>query len=173
MLDPQTLSDLVEAERAQLSEARVLADIDRLRIDPRAFAGRWNFTRARRYHPCWAILQNERGHGIAYCASGFGPVLPWGLMRLEDGSPMGDDTGWLPTLLDAYFAYFGDEIPIWRVLMRRPGERPRFVTTEASWDETWKRVFDLRASDPGALYDCDHAISYASPYRADMGTALT
>jgi hypothetical protein len=172
VLDPRTLQDLVEAELAQLSDARVLAHIARLRIEARPFAGRWNFTRARRYHPCWAILQDERGRGIAYCASGFGPSLPWGLMRLADESSMGVDSDWLPTLLDAYFGYFGDEIPIWRVSMRRAGERPRFITAEASWDETWKRVYDLRASDPAARYDCDHAISYTSRYRTDQETAL-
>ncbi len=172
MLDPQSLRDLIEGELAQLSDERVLAHIARLRIEPRPFAGRWNFSRARRYHSCWAILQDERGHGVAYCASGFGPSLSWGLMRLDDGSPMGQDSGWLPTLLDAYFGYFGDELPIWRVLMRRPGEQPRFITAEASWEDTWKHVFELRASDPAARYDCDHAISYASPCRSDQATAL-
>jgi hypothetical protein len=173
VLDPRTLKDLVDAELAQVSDARVLADIGRLRIEPRPFAGRWNFTRARRYHPCWAILQNERGHGVAYCASGFGPSLPWGLMRLSGDSWMGMDSDWLPTLLDAYFGSLGDEIPIWRVLMRRPGEPPRFITAEASWDETWQRVYELRASDPAARYDCDHGIAYASPYRTDEEPALT
>jgi hypothetical protein len=150
VLDLQTLHDLIESELTQLSDTRVLSHIARLRIEPRPFAGRWIFSRARRYHTCWAILQDERGHGIAYCASGFGPSLPWGLMRLDDGSPMGQDSGWLPTLLDAYFGYFGEEVPIWRVLMQRPGEPPRFITAEASWGETWRRVLELRASDPVA-----------------------
>ena len=172
MLDPQVLQNLIEGELAQVSDARVLDHIAKLRIVPLRFAGRWIFTRSARFHPCWGLLRDRYG-GIAYCASGFGPSHPWGLMRIEDGYPMGDDTSWLPTLLDAYFSYFGDELPIWRVLMRQPGERPRFITAEDSWDETWKRVLERRASDPVGRYDCDHAVAYASPFRTEDETALT
>jgi hypothetical protein len=62
--------------------------------------------------------------GIVYCESGFGPRAPWGLVWLGDVEnehmPMGMDSQWFSTLLDAYFESFAaTELPVWRVFKIR------------------------------------------------------
>src|SRR3546814_4621244 len=48
---------------------------------------------------------------IVYCESGFGPERPWGLVHLGgQHMSMGDDSGWFPIFLDAYFGSFAPTI---------------------------------------------------------------
>ena len=57
-----------------------------------------------RTYPCWIVLEHRASNtGIAYCAYGFGPGDPWGLLFL--GGPhlsMGMDSAWFVTLEDAF-----------------------------------------------------------------------
>jgi hypothetical protein len=56
-------------------------------------------------YPCWIVLEHAPSNtAIAYCAEGFGPGCPWGLLFLEgEHLSMGMDSGWF-TYLSMRFA---------------------------------------------------------------------
>lgn len=72
------------------------------------------------------------------------------------------DCEWFTGLLEAYFECHGADLPIWRVFKSdksQPISEPRIpITEEDSWDDTWKRIKELREEDPGSRYDCGHGI---------------
>jgi hypothetical protein len=74
---------------------------------------------------------------------------------------MGMDSGWFTTFLYAFFESFACvELPIWKVIrVEADGSRTHF-TDEAAWDETWRRISELRTHDPSGRYECGHSIAY-------------
>src|SRR5580704_12824651 len=101
-IDSAGVERLVDAELSQISAASLVALIGKLRIQPRLEVRRWNYGAPNEY-PCWLVLVDPSSHvGVAYCAHGFGPKAPWGLLWLSGRrSDMGDDSGWFTSLADA------------------------------------------------------------------------
>jgi hypothetical protein len=91
-LSASTVAALVDAQLAGISDPAVRDLITRLRVEPRRELRPWNYGAPGQY-PCWIVL--------AYCAQGFGPRAPWGLLRLTSHLSMGDDSGWFASLEEA------------------------------------------------------------------------
>jgi hypothetical protein len=129
-VDPETLKSLIERELESLSDARVLAHIRGLLIEPEVVLREWDYGKPGEKYPCWTVLEHPPSEtGIAYCEYGFGPRCPWGLVSLEESEEVGSigmDSGWFTSLLNAYFESFASaELPIWRVFKETsswPGE---------------------------------------------------
>jgi hypothetical protein len=158
-VDAELLKSLIERELAHVSDERVLAHIRSLLVEPKCVHLDWDYGQPGERYPCWEVLNAH----IVYCESGFGPRCPWGLVLLggEELPSMGMDSGWFPTFMEAYFDSFPvTDLPIWRVFRTTGSKAREPVTEEDSWDATWKRVYELRESDPASRYDCDHSISY-------------
>ena len=161
------LKSWIEDELATVSDERVTSHIRRLLVEPYLVLRPWDYGEPGQQYPCWTVLDDSPNSstGIAYCASGFGPKCPWGLVWLgdegtESRAPMGMDPAWYPTFMGAFFESFGaTALPIWRVF-KEQSDRVRVpITEEGEWDATWQRRDVIQASDPVSRYHCDHSIS--------------
>jgi hypothetical protein len=96
----------IECVRAELdrTDNRFVAAIMPLLIPPRREDRDWDYGVAGQKYPCWIVLEHRPSNtGIAYCAEGFGPADPWGLLFLQgEHLSMGMDAGWFTTLEGAF-----------------------------------------------------------------------
>ena len=92
---------LVDAQLAALADPALLSLIARLRVAPRKEIRPWDYGNPHEY-PCWIVLEHRSSDtAIAYCAHGFGPRAPWGLLFLTRHLNMGMDSGWFSSLEEA------------------------------------------------------------------------
>ena len=63
----------------------------------------WDYGNSGERFVCWTVLEHpDSNTGIAYCAQGFGPKHPWGLVFLSGPyMSIGMDSGWYASLEDA------------------------------------------------------------------------
>lgn len=155
-IDAETLKALIEHELDQILDVRITMHIRSLLVEPEAALCDWDYGKPGERHLCWQVLRDS----VVYCETGFGPRCPWGLVSLKQAGSMGMDSGWFPSLADAYFESCAADLPIWRVFKTGPSGIREPITDESSWDATWKHVTELRESDPTSRYDCDHSIAY-------------
>jgi hypothetical protein len=102
-MDVDAVRRLVRNELDRM-EASVHESIAPLLVVPRCEGRPWDYGVAGQTYPCWIVLEHPRSNtAIAYCAEGFGPRSPWGLLFLAgDHLSMGMDSGWFTTLADAF-----------------------------------------------------------------------
>jgi len=158
----EILQALIEAELATLSDARVIAHIRGVLIEPYVLLRDWDYGEPDQRYPCWMVLRDAHSGGeVAYCEYGFGPRCPWGLVSSGENQSMGIDAGWYTTFLDAFFESFACvELPIWKVFRDESDGTQISLTDEGAWKATWSRVYELRSSDPTNRYNCGHSIGY-------------
>jgi hypothetical protein len=103
-ITPETLSDLVESQLATVANSRVAARIRQLLVAPYCVDREWDYGEPGTTYPCWTILEHRPSNtSIAYCAQGFGPGDPWGLVFLSGAHmSIGMDSAWYPTLEEAF-----------------------------------------------------------------------
>jgi hypothetical protein len=92
-----SLIALIESELTALKDQRVINDIRGLLVRPEPQVRAWDYGAPGEAYPCWVVLEEKSSNtGIAYCESGFGPAMPWGLLFLRgsDHMSMGMDSGW-------------------------------------------------------------------------------
>jgi hypothetical protein len=164
--DADTLKGLIDRELKRLSDARVLAQVRALLVEPKAILRDWDYGQPGEQFACWAVLNDtDSNTGIAYCENGFGPRNPWGLVWLGSDEhrylSMGSDSSWFPTFLDAYFdSAAAARLPIWRITKTSSSAAREPITDENSWKATWQRVAEFRKVDPESRYDVDHSIAF-------------
>jgi hypothetical protein len=147
---PATLTALIESELSEIKDQRVLCDIRSLLVTPEPQMRPWDYGMPGEAYPCWIVLAEKSSNtGIAYCESGFGPAMPWGLLFLQGSAhmSMGMDSSWFERFLDAYFeSQPSIKLPIWRVFK---GDYPGTpITDEGSWEATWAYIIRLRNEQP-------------------------
>jgi hypothetical protein len=100
MLTANDVSFLVSDEIKKISDAALLARIRELLVSPYSVERDWDYGRIGERFTCWTVLEHQPSNsGIAYCAQGFGPRDPWGLVSLSgEHMSIGMDSGWFPTL---------------------------------------------------------------------------
>jgi hypothetical protein len=141
-IDPDALKRLVERELESLTDARVIAHIRSLLVEPKVVLRDWDYGEPGQQYPCWSVLEDDASRtGIAYCESGFGPGQPWGLVWLggveQTSMSMGMDSGWYSTFLDAVFESRAvAPLPIWRVFRSDASGDRRPITGEDTWETT-------------------------------------
>jgi len=98
MLTANEVSALVEQELVGITDPALLGRIRELLVLPYPVAREWDYGRIGEKSTCWTVLEHPQSNtGIAYCAQGFGPTDPWGLIFLEGGyQGIGVDSGWFP-----------------------------------------------------------------------------
>ena len=100
-LNASAVAALVDAQLAAMGNSAVGALTRRLRVPPRREMRPWDYGEPHQY-PCWIVLEHPPSNtAIAYCAHGFGPRTPWGLLWLSDHLSMGQDSGWFASLEEA------------------------------------------------------------------------
>jgi hypothetical protein len=157
-IDTNSLKNLVEHELDRITDARVTSQICGLLVELIPVPRDWNYGVKGQQYVCWNVLEHHPSNtAIAYCQSGFGPRTPWGLVALEGPHmAMGVDSGWFPSLMEAYFESFVPTVlPIWRVFKTDPSGLRGPITPEGGWDKTWKHVMRYTEEDSISRYDCD------------------
>jgi len=151
---------LIEVELTAVADARVIAHVRSLLVEPCVVLLNWDYGEPGQQYPCWMTLKDAlSGSGIAYCEHGFGPRHPWGLVQAGHES-MGMDSNWFTTFMDAFFQSAAcEQLTIWRVFQVEADGTQIPLTDEDTWEATWDRVYDLRARDPARRYDCGHSIA--------------
>ncbi|HXC54867.1 MAG TPA: hypothetical protein VNU97_06205 [Rhizomicrobium sp.] len=156
-VDAAMLKSLIAQALPRVSDARILANIRELLVEPAPILRDWDYGEKGEQFVCWTVLEHPASNtGIAYCESGFGPRCPWGLVFLTgDYISIGQDSGWFENFLDAYFeSYASTDLAIWRVFETGADGVRRPITTEGEWDATWEQVSALRKQNPQLRYDC-------------------
>jgi hypothetical protein len=100
MLTSKKISALVAEQLAQITDPVLAERIKELLVTPYAVDRKWDYGVEGQSFACWTLLEHQPSNtGIAYCAEGFGPGYPWGLVFMS-GQHMniGMDSGWYPTL---------------------------------------------------------------------------
>lgn len=161
-IDAQHLGEVIRRELNALSDRRIVDHIQSLLVPPRLEMRAWDYGTAGVMYPCWIVLEHRASNtAIAYCAQGFGPVQPWGLLFLTGAhQSMGMDSGWFSLFLDAYFeSHAPADLPIWRVFRHARGKFPgEPISDEAEWDTTWEKVHQLRREQPAYDFNCWQSI---------------
>ena len=85
-------------------DAALVAAVRPLLVTPHMEERDWDYGPDGQTYPCWIVLEHHPSNtGIAYCAQGFGPGDPWGLLFLRgEHLSMGMDSGWFATFEDAF-----------------------------------------------------------------------
>jgi hypothetical protein len=104
MVSAQDVDRLVQGELGRISEPALVNAIAPFLVTPRLEDRAWDYGSPDQTYPCWIVLEHPPSKtGIAYCAEGFGPANPWGLLFLSGQHlSTGMDSGWYMTLEDAF-----------------------------------------------------------------------
>jgi hypothetical protein len=155
-----SLIALIEVELSGLEDPRVVNHIRGLLVPPEPQMRAWDYGTPGEAYPCWVVLADKSSNtAIAYCESGFGPDMPWGLLFLQGNQhmSMGMDSGWFDHFLDAYFdSPPSTTLPIWRVFEGSYPGTP--VSDEGTWDATWATVNSLRKDRPQLQFNCGQSV---------------
>jgi hypothetical protein len=162
-IDADFLKRRIEVELMHISDARVIAHIKAILIDPKPISLGWDYGSLGQEFPGWKVLDDEEhsGAAIAYCEFGFGPRSPWGLIGPELN--MGMDSGWFPNFIDAFLESFASiALPIWRVFRLEADQTRTLLTQEGSWEASWKMVERLRLEYPDSHFGVEHSVLMAN-----------
>ena len=100
----EQISKLVEREIQVIIEPRLVERIRQLLVIPYPIERAWDYGAPNDRFVCWTVLEHpESNTGVSFCADGFGPSYPWGLVFLS-GPHMniGMDSGWFISLEQAF-----------------------------------------------------------------------
>ena len=100
MLTSTDINSIVSEELKHITDATLLNRIQEMLVTPHPVERDWDYGRIGERFTCWTVLEHQPSNsGIAYCAEGFGPRDPWGLVSLSgEYMSIGMDSGWFPTL---------------------------------------------------------------------------
>jgi hypothetical protein len=112
-MEATDIERLVGSELARIADKSVVGAIIPLLIPPRVEDRGWDYGASDQTYPCWIVLEHVPSNtGIAYCAEGFGPRSPWGLLFLKgEHLSMGMDSGWFKSLEDAFRDSMAYDLP--------------------------------------------------------------
>ena len=98
------IATLVRKEIADISDRVLREALEKLLVDPYCTERAWDYGDEGQTYPCWIVLEHPASNtGIAYCAEGFGPSDPWGLVFLSgEHMSIGMDSAWFANLEDAF-----------------------------------------------------------------------
>jgi len=97
------ISELVERELLGITEPELVRRIRELLVHPYPVERVWDYGTSYEAFTCWTVLEHRPSNtGIAFCADGFGPSDPWGLVFLSGPlMSIGMDSAWFTSLEDA------------------------------------------------------------------------
>ncbi len=103
MEEAKGIQILVEQEIQRIGDSTLLARIRELLALPYAAERQWDYGTPDEQFTCWTVVEHSPSNtGIAYCAHGFGPSYPWGLVFLSGPHmSIGMDACWYASLEDA------------------------------------------------------------------------
>lgn len=98
-----SISQLVEEELSRITDPVLVQRIRERLVSPYAMDREWDYGSPGQCFTCWTVLEHHPSNtGVAFCAEGFGPSYPWGLVSLSGPDmSIGMDSGWFLSLEDA------------------------------------------------------------------------
>jgi hypothetical protein len=100
--DRADADNLVESQINAITQTDLVTLIRSLRVPARCENRPWDYGKPGETYPCWIVLEHQASNtAVAYCAEGFGPTYPWGLLFIRDHLSMGMDSQWFASLEDA------------------------------------------------------------------------
>jgi len=93
----------VDVELQRFTDPILLARTRELSVRPYPVERQWAYGTADEQFICWTVLEHVPSNtGIAFCAEGFGPSFPWGLVFLSGPHlNIGMDAQWYTSLEEA------------------------------------------------------------------------
>jgi hypothetical protein len=102
MREQSAIEALVVRELERIEQPELVALAQSLRVPLRLEERPWDYGRDGQTYPCWISFAHEPSNTVvAYCAEGFGPTYPWGLLFLGEPRSMGMDSQWFASVEDA------------------------------------------------------------------------
>ena len=97
------IARLVERELSGVQDAGLVGRIRTLLVAPYPVEREWNYGAPSQRYTCWTVLEHQPSNtSIVFCAEGFGPSYPWGLVCTSGSAMnMGMDSAWYASLADA------------------------------------------------------------------------
>jgi hypothetical protein len=135
---------LVNSQLITIEDALVRSTIENLLVSP--FSQTRNLVGTE--HLCWVVAEHtESGTGYLYCETAFGPSLVWGIVWLSD-SEIGMDSGWFPTLGDAFYDSFAAApLKIWNVVKRNSSDSDSVVASLLTSGEAFALIAKLNIAE--------------------------
>jgi hypothetical protein len=88
--DRADADNLVESQINAITQTDLVTLIRSLRVPARCENRPWDYGKPGETYPCWIVLEHQASNtAVAYCAEGFGPTYPWGLLFIRDHLSMG------------------------------------------------------------------------------------
>src|SRR5215471_6229576 len=102
-MNAKEIADLVEQELGRITDSQLKARIRELLVTPYPVEREWDYGVPGEHFTCWTVLEHRAlNTGVAFCAQGFGPSYPWGLVFLSGPHmSIGMDCGWFISLEQA------------------------------------------------------------------------
>jgi predicted amidohydrolase len=101
-MNSEEISGLVGTEIRRIVDGKLVARIRELLVAPYAIEREWDYGPPGQRFTCWTVLEYPFADmAIAYCAEGFGPSYPWGLVHIAGSTNIGMDASWYASLEDA------------------------------------------------------------------------
>jgi hypothetical protein len=99
----EEIAQRVKQELERITDDRLKARICELLVTPYPVERDWDYGAPGEHFTCWTVLEHRASNtGIAFCAQGFGPSYPWGLVSLSGPHmSIGMDSGWFISLEQA------------------------------------------------------------------------
>jgi hypothetical protein len=104
---PARLKAMIEAELVVAADPGLGIEVRKWLVEPYSVRLNWDYGLPGEQFPGWVVFAHgaESETAIAYCDRGFGPSCPWGLTSSKEvngGRPIGSDSGWFPTFVEAF-----------------------------------------------------------------------
>ena len=97
MTESASIQDLVARELALIDDPIRRDALRALLVQPRQEVRSWDYGPPNTRYPCWIVAEAPAQQmGLAYCAQGFGPEMPWGFLPIHnaDDDSLGIDAQW-------------------------------------------------------------------------------
>jgi hypothetical protein len=103
MVTADQASSLVSEELKKIADPRLASRIRELLVPPYFIDRDWDYGHPGEKFKCWTVLEHRPSNtGLAYCAQGFSPTDPWGVVPLSGKyMSIGMDVAWFTTLESA------------------------------------------------------------------------
>lgn len=164
IITPPILKDLIAAELGMVGDERVVAAVRGRLVEPRAVVLDWDYGAPGQQFTGWLVFDDSAGSNteIVYCAEGFGPSSPWGLINAGDLNGrrlMGMDSGWFRTFPEAYLdSYPAGDLSIRVVGETDPDGISRVLSEEADMLAAFAVRDRLAAANGAARYEVRHTV---------------
>ena len=134
----------VSSELALITDQEILSSIKPLLITPFQHSRILAEELSDHTYSCWTVLQDTASNtAIVYLETPLIPGACWALVSLS-GRFLGDDSGWYPTLQDAFAdSWAAASLPVWDLLRKTPSGSSEVLNKNMTLDQACEGLNQL------------------------------